>query len=57
MSLDPDLLEILRCPNDLGELDYREEEQKLVCRKCGYAYRVMDGDIPVMLIDEAEKPA
>jgi len=28
----------------------------LVCRTCGYRYPVRD-DIPVMLIDEAEKPA
>lgn len=55
MSLDPQLLEILVCPNDRGDLDYRESEQRLVCTKCGYAYPIRD-DIPVMLIDEAQKP-
>ena len=55
MSLDPELLEILVCPNDRGELDYLEAEQILACRSCGYRYPIRD-DIPVMLIDEAEKP-
>ena len=56
MSLDPELLEILVCPNDRGDLDYLEAEQVLVCKSCGYRYPIRDG-IPVMLIDEAEKPA
>ncbi len=55
MSLDPELLEILVCPNDRGELDYLEAEQILACRECKYRYPIRDG-IPVMLIDEAEKP-
>ena len=56
MSLDPELLEILVCPNDRGEVDLLEDEQVIVCRTCGYRYPIRDG-IPVMLIDEAEKPA
>lgn len=56
MSLDPELLEILVCPNDRGDIDYQEAEQVIVCRTCGYRYPVRDG-IPVMLIDEAEKPS
>jgi len=55
MAVDPELLEILVCPNDRGEIDYFESEQVIVCRTCGYRYPVRD-DIPVMLIDEAEKP-
>ena len=55
MTLDPELLRILVCPNDRGEVDYHEDEQVIVCRTCGYRYPVRD-DIPVMLIDEAEKP-
>jgi uncharacterized protein YbaR (Trm112 family) len=55
VSLDPELLEILVCPNDRGELDYLEAEQILACRSCGYRYPIRD-DIPVMLIDEADKP-
>ena len=39
----------------LDEIDYLEDQQVIVCRTCGYRYPVRD-DIPVMLIDEAEKP-
>jgi uncharacterized protein YbaR (Trm112 family) len=52
--LDKELLDILVCPDCKGELDYREDEERLVCKKCGLKYPVRDG-IPVMLIEEAEK--
>ena len=55
MTLDAELLEILVCPNDRGELDYQQDPEVLECTTCGYRYPVRDG-IPVMLIDEAEKP-
>ncbi len=55
MTLDAELLEILVCPNDRGELDHQLDPEVLECRMCGYRYPVRDG-IPVMLIDEAEKP-
>ena len=56
MTLDPELLEILVCPNDRGEIEVLEQEQVIVCKQCGYRYPIRDG-IPVMLIDEAEKPS
>jgi len=55
MAVSEELLALLVCPNDRGEIDYLEDEQVIVCRTCGYRYPVRD-DIPVMLIDEAEKP-
>ncbi len=55
MTIDAELLEILVCPNDRGELDHQEDPELLICRSCGYRYPVRDG-IPVMLIDEADKP-
>lgn len=56
MSLDPRLLDILACPNCRGDVEYLQDQQVIVCRgECGYRYPVRDG-IPVMLIDEAEKP-
>jgi uncharacterized protein YbaR (Trm112 family) len=56
VTLDPELLEILVCPNDRGDIEVREQEQVIVCKTCGYRYPIRDG-IPVMLIDEAEKPS
>lgn len=54
--LDERLLEILRCPNCRGEVAYLETEEVIECRgDCGYRYPVRD-DIPVMLVDEAERP-
>lgn len=55
MAVDAELLEILVCPNDRGDVEYHEAEAVIVCTVCGYRYPVRD-DIPVMLIDEAEKP-
>ncbi len=56
MSVDEKLLEILACPNCRGDVEYIEAEEVIVCvGECRYRYPVRDG-IPVMLIDEAEKP-
>lgn len=51
--LDPQLLEILVCPKCKGELEYRSEQDELVCHQCRLIYEVRD-DIPIMLIDEAK---
>ena len=48
-----DLLKILACP--ACKTPVRLEENKLVCDQCKRRYRIEDG-IPVMLIDEAERP-
>ena len=56
MTIDKELMEILACPNCRGAVEEREAEQVIVCLgECGYRYPIRDG-IPVMLIDEAEKP-
>lgn len=52
MTLDDDLLEILVCPKCKGELEYRPDDDALLCHECRLRYGVED-DIPVMLIDEA----
>lgn len=56
MTLDSRLLEILVCPNCRGDLEYLEADGLLVCDgECKYRYPIRDG-IPVLLVDEAEKP-
>ena len=50
--LDKRLLEILVCPKCKGELDYRPEQNELICAVCRLRYEVRD-DIPIMLVDEA----
>ena len=52
MALDPQLLEILACPEDKGPLLYFEDEQMLYNPRLKRRYEIRD-DIPVMLIDEA----
>ncbi|MDI6840725.1 MAG: Trm112 family protein [bacterium] len=52
--LDEKLLEILACPKCKGDLEYDKKNDKLICRACKLAYPIKD-DIPIMLIDEAEK--
>lgn len=52
--LDQELLEILACPRCKGNLEYKQQEEQLVCLSCRLIYRIED-DIPIMLIDEAEK--
>jgi uncharacterized protein len=54
MALDPKLLEILACPQDKGPLLYFADEQSLYNPRLKQRYRVLDGDIPDLLIDDAE---
>ena len=54
MSLDPQLLEILVCPEDKGALVYVESEGVLLNERLLRTYPVRD-NIPVMLIDEASQ--
>ncbi|MFH1688439.1 MAG: Trm112 family protein [bacterium] len=54
MALSQKLLEKMVCPACKGSLSYEEELNRLVCPTCNLGYRIVD-DIPVMLVDEAEK--
>ena len=53
MALDPQLLDILACPEDKGPLLYFESEDALYNPRLKRKYSIKD-DIPIMLIDEAE---
>jgi uncharacterized protein len=52
MALDPQLLDVLACPEDKGPLYYLADEDALYNPRLKRRYDVRD-DIPVMLIDEA----
>ncbi len=52
MALAQALLDILACPEDKGPLYYVEDENLLYNPRLTRRYDI-EGDIPVMLIDEA----
>ena len=57
MNIDQQLLSIIVCPACHGQLSPAPDGvEELVCQGCGNAYPVRD-DIPVLLVDEARKPA
>ncbi len=54
MTIKKELLDILACPKCKGNIRLNEPGNGLVCDNCKLLYHIKD-DIPVMLIDEAEK--
>ena len=54
MPLSDQLLAILVCPACKGDLEYDRQNEKLTCHACRLRYRIEE-DIPVMLVDEAER--
>lgn len=57
-EISPELLAIIVCPACRSDLSVTAagDATELVCSGCGLAYPVRDG-IPVLLVDEARKPA
>jgi uncharacterized protein YbaR (Trm112 family) len=53
VALDPQLLEILACPEDKGPLLYFPDEDSLYNPRLRRRYAIRD-DIPIMLVDESE---
>ncbi len=52
MAVDPELLEILACPNCKTPVTLVKDGAALKCDTCHRVYPIKD-DIPVMLVDEA----
>jgi len=53
MTLSPELLAVLACPEDKGPLLYFGDDRGLYNPRLQRRYLITDG-IPIMLIDEAE---
>jgi len=53
MSIDPQLIHVLVCPQDKGELHLIEAEDCLYNPRLRRKYAIRNG-IPIMLVDEAE---
>jgi uncharacterized protein YbaR (Trm112 family) len=54
MPISQDLLEILACPQCKGDVALTPAQDALVCQACRLRYPIRD-DIPIMLVDEAER--
>jgi len=52
MAINEELLKILVCPQCKGDLEFVGDG--LICHACNLKFKV-ENDIPIMLIDEAEK--
>jgi uncharacterized protein YbaR (Trm112 family) len=52
VPVDPELLEILACPNCKTKVEVVKNGTALKCGQCKRVYPIKD-DIPVMLLDEA----
>ena len=55
MPVDKELLEILACPKCKGDLRYEEKEDKLICDNCKLKFPILEGEIPDLLLEDAEK--
>jgi uncharacterized protein YbaR (Trm112 family) len=53
--ISPELMEILRCPNDPSNTRLTEEEGGLVCQRCRIKFPIKEG-IPCLIVEEAELP-
>ncbi|HKJ75639.1 MAG TPA: Trm112 family protein [Gammaproteobacteria bacterium] len=54
--MDKKLLEILVCPICKAPLEYKKDQQELICKPDRLAFPIRD-DIPVMLEEEARELA
>ncbi|MCK4635219.1 MAG: Trm112 family protein [Candidatus Aenigmarchaeota archaeon] len=55
MTVSKELLDIMACPKCKKNIRHDEKENKIVCDKCRLKFPILEGDIPNMLIEDAEK--
>jgi len=55
MTVSKELLDILACPKCKEDIKYDKKEKKIICNKCRLKFPILEGDIPDMLIEDAEK--
>ncbi|QQG39887.1 MAG: Trm112 family protein [Candidatus Aenigmatarchaeota archaeon] len=48
------LLEVLACPKCKGDVRHLKKESVLVCERCHLKYKILENDVPDMLIKDAE---
>ena len=53
--LSKQLLDVLACTKCKQQLDYDKKKNVLICGKCRLKYKILKGDIPDMLLEDAEK--
>jgi uncharacterized protein YbaR (Trm112 family) len=54
--INPDLLEILRCPLDPSRTRLVLQGDQLLCERCALRFKIKDG-FPVTIVEEAILPA
>lgn len=52
MNINPDFLEILRCPFCKSRVELKADGSALKCEACFRVYPIRD-DIPIMIVEEA----
>lgn len=52
MNINPDFLEILRCPFCKARVELKADGSGLKCETCFRVYPIRD-DIPIMIVEEA----
>jgi uncharacterized protein len=56
VAVSQELVDLLVCPACHGAIEYKDRRKVIICTQCGLHYPVRD-DIPVMLVEEATRPA
>ena len=53
MTLNPDILDVLACPNCKGKLTYHKDTKELVCKFDKVSFPIENG-VPILLISRAK---